>query len=177
VSVTVPRDDAVGQSSQPKERFMSFRIIGLSPEPFRPLFGLDEAQLAAQGIKRYVADSKPGFPDRIELRDAEPGESVLLLNYTHQPANSPYRASHAVFVLEGAKSRYDRIGEVPEAFRLRLLSMRAFDEQGFMVDADLVDGREVEGLIERFLGNDAVAYIQAHYAKRGCYAGRVERVS
>jgi hypothetical protein len=43
--------------------------------------------------------------------------------------------------------------------------------------ADLVDGREVEGLIERRLGNDTVAYIPAHYAKRGCYAGRIERVS
>jgi Protein of unknown function (DUF1203) len=156
---------------------MSFRITGLPPEPFRPLFGLDDAQLADRGIKRYIADSKPGFPDRIELRDAEPGESVLLLNYTHQPANSPYRASHAIFVLEGAKGRYDRIDAVPEVFRPRMLSLRAFDEQGLMVDADLVDGREVEGLIERLLGNDAVAYIHAHYAKRGCYAGRIERVS
>ena len=156
---------------------MSFRITGLSPEPFRPLFGLDDTQLAAKGVKRYVADSKPGFPDRIELRDAEPGESVLLLNYTHQPANSPYHASHAIFVLEGAKGRYDRVDTVPEVFRPRLLSLRAFDEQGFMVDADLVEGREIEGLIDRLLGNDAVAYIQAHYAKRGCYAGRIERVS
>ncbi len=156
---------------------MSFRITGLPPEPFRHLFGLDDAQLADRGIKRYIADSKPGFPDRIELRDAEPGESVLLLNYTHQPANSPYRASHAIFVLEGAKGRYDRIDAVPEVFRPRMLSLRAFDEQGLMVDADLVDGREVEGLIERLLGNDAVAYIHAHYAKRGCYAGRIERVS
>jgi len=162
---------------QSQEPIMSFRITGLAPEPFRPLFGLDDAQLAAKGIKRCVADSKPGFPDRIELRDAEPGESLLLLNYTHQPANSPYRSSHAIFVLEGARGRYDRIDEVPEVFRPRLLSLRAFDEQGLMVDADLVDGREVEGLIERFLGNDAVAYIQAHYAKRGCYAGRIERVS
>lgn len=156
---------------------MSFRITGLSPEPFRPLFGLDDTQLAAKGVKRYVADSKPGFPDRIELRDAEPGESVLLLNYTHQPANSPYHASHAIFVLEGAKGRYDRVDTVPEVFRPRLLSLRAFDEQGFMVDADLVEGRQIEGLIDRLLGNDAVAYIQAHYAKRGCYAGRIERVS
>lgn len=156
---------------------MSFRITGLSPEPFRPLFGLEDEQLAAKAIKRYVADSKPGFPDRIELRDAEPGESVLLLNYTHQPANSPYRASHAIFVLEGAKTRYDRIDAVPEAFRPRTLSLRAFDASGFIVEADLVDGGQVEGSIERLLDNDKVAYIQAHYAKYGCYAGRIERVS
>ena len=74
---------------------MDFRITGLSAEPFRHLFGLDDDQLAAHGARRMIADKKPGFPDRIELRDAEPGESVLLLNYTHQPADTPFRSSHA----------------------------------------------------------------------------------
>ena len=87
---------------------MTFRIRGLEPEPFRHLFGLPADELRRQGVVRCVADGKPGFPDRIELRDAEPGESVLLLNYTHQPADNPYRASHAIFVLEGARAVYDR---------------------------------------------------------------------
>lgn len=156
---------------------MSFRITGLSPEPFRPLFGLTDEQLAAKGVRRYVADSKPGFPDRVELRDAEPGESLLLLNYTHQPANSPYNSSHAIFVLESANERYNRIDEVPEVLRVRTLSLRAFDKEDFIVDADLVDGRQIEGLIERYLDNPKVAYIHVHYAKYGCYAGRVDRVS
>ncbi len=155
---------------------MSFRITGLSPEPFRELFGLSDQDLAAKGVKRYVATGKPGFPDRIEIRDAEPGETVLLLNYTHQPANTPYRASHAIFVLEGAQARYDRIGEVPEAMRLRTLSLRAFDDENMMLEADLVDGREVEGLIERMFTDPRIAYIQAHYARHGCYAGRIDRV-
>ena len=156
---------------------MSFRITGLSPEPFRPLFGLPDEQLAAKGVKRYIADSKPGFPDRVEIRDAEPGESLLLLNYTHQPANTPYNSSHAIFVLESAKERYNRIDEVPEALRLRTLSLRAFDKDDFIVDADLVDGRKIEGLIEQYLDNPKVVYIHAHYAKYGCYAGRIDRVS
>jgi hypothetical protein len=44
-----------------------------------------------------------------------------------------------------------------------------------MIDADLVDGREVEVLIDRLLSSPEVAYIQVHYAKRGCYAARIER--
>jgi Protein of unknown function (DUF1203) len=156
---------------------MSFRITGLSPEPFRPLFGLTDEQLAAKGMKRYIADSKPGFPDRIELRDAEPGESLLLLNYAHQPANSPYNSNYAIFVLESAKERYNRIDAVPEALRVRTLSLRAFDKDDFVVDADLVDGRKIEGLIEQYFNNPRVAYIHAHYAKFGCYAGRIDRVS
>jgi hypothetical protein len=156
---------------------MSFRITGLSPEPFRPLFGLSDQELAAQGVRRYVADSKPGFPDRVEMRDAEPGETVLLLNYTHQPADTPYRASHAIFVIEGAKVRYDRIDEVPATLRLRTLSLRAFDKDDMIVDADLVDGGNVESAIQRFLADPSVAYIHAHYAKYGCYAARIDRLS
>lgn len=154
---------------------MSFRITGLAPEAFQPLFGLSDAELAERGVKRYAVDKKPGFPDRIELRDAEPGESVLLLNYVHQPANTPYRASHAIFVVEGAKQRYDRIDEIPEVMQSRILSLRAFDGDDMIVDADVIDGTKVEGLVERFLGNPKVAYIQAHYARFGCFAARIER--
>ncbi|MBV8210577.1 MAG: DUF1203 domain-containing protein [Burkholderiaceae bacterium] len=155
---------------------MSFRIIGLDPAPFRHLSGLDDQALAVIGVRRYVADSKPGFPDRIELRDAEPGEKLLLLNYTHQPADTPYRASHAIFVREGAQLAYDRIGEIPEALRIRTISLRGFDRDHLMVDADLVEGRELAGLIERLFADPKVSYLQAHYAKRGCYAARIERV-
>jgi Protein of unknown function (DUF1203) len=154
---------------------MSFRILGLSPAPFSHLFGLDDASLALHGASRCVADRPAAFPDRVELRDAAPGESVILVNYTHQPGDTPYRASHAIFVLEGAQRPYDRIGEVPEVMRRRTLSLRAFDARHMMVDADLCDGREAETLIERFLADPTVDYIQAHYARRGCYAARIER--
>lgn len=154
---------------------MSFRITGLEPDAFQPLFGLSDSELAVRGVKRYAVDKKPGFPDRVELRDAEPGESVLLLNYLHQPANTPYRASHAIFVVEGAKRRYDRIDTIPEVMRSRILSLRAFDRDHMIVAADVIDGTKVEGLVEQFLGDPAVSYIQAHYARFGCYAARIER--
>ena len=88
---------------------MDFRIQGLSPEPFLPLYGLSDEELANRSAKRYIASVKPGFPDRIEMRDAEHGEHLILVNYVHQPADTPYRASHAVFVLEGAEKRYDSV--------------------------------------------------------------------
>ena len=154
---------------------MSFRVTGLSPQAFLHLYGLSDDALAAVGIRRMVADEKPGFPDRVELRDADPGERLLLLNYTHQPADNPYRASHAIFVLEGATRAYDRTDEIPQALRVRTLSLRAFDRNDLMVDADIIDGRQVEDLIERLFADSAVAYVHAHYAKRGCYAGRIDR--
>ena len=154
---------------------MSFRITGLDPAPFAPLFGLPDAELARRGVRRMVVDAKPGFPDRIELRDLDPGETALLLNHVHQPADTPYRASHAIFVREGAASAFDAIDQIPEALACRPLSLRAFDADHMMVDADLVDGRAAAGTIERMLGDPRVAYLHAHYAKRGCYAARIDR--
>jgi hypothetical protein len=154
---------------------MSFRITGLDPAPFRPLYGVSETALAARGVIRAVADAKPGYPDRVTLTDAEPGETVLLLNYTHQGADTPYRASHAIFVREGARDAFDAVDIVPKALRIRPLSLRAFDTWRLMVDADLVEGEALEGAIETLLANPEVRYVQAHYARRGCYAARITR--
>lgn len=155
---------------------MDFRITGLSPEPFLPLFSLSDAELAARGMQRIVVDQHPGFPDRIGLMDAELGETVLLLNHVCQPAMTPYRASHAIFVREGATQAYDAINQVPESMRRRLLSLRAYSTDGMMLDAEVVDGTAVEAVIAQLFGNADVSYIHVHNAKRGCYAGRVERV-
>jgi len=154
---------------------MSFRIRGLPVDRFRHLFGCTDEVLAAQGARRCRVDKAPGFPDRIELRDLEPGETALLLNYEHQPADNAYRASHAIFVREGAERSYDRVGEVPEVMRIRPISLRAFGADDCMVDADLVEGTDLAPLIQRFLARADIAYLHAHYAKRGCFAARIDR--
>jgi hypothetical protein len=154
---------------------MAFRITGLSPEPFQSLFGLSDDELSRQSVKRYVVDETPGFPCRVEMRDAAPGETVLLLNHVCQPADTPYRASHAIFVREGAAAAYDRVDQVPPVMRARLLSLRAYDDDGMMLDADVIGGANVESLIARLLANPDVSYIHAHNAKRGCYSGRIDR--
>lgn len=154
---------------------MGYRVTGLSAEPFRHLFGLPEEELARHGARRCVADAKPGFPCRVEMRDAEPGETLLLLNHTYQQAETPYRGTHAIFVREGAAQTYDRANQLPEVMRARLLSLRAFDEAGMMLDAEVVEGTEAEPVIERMFANQAVSYLHAHYAKRGCYSGRIDR--
>jgi hypothetical protein len=154
---------------------MSFRILGLSPEPFLPLYGLTDEALAQYGAKRYVADAKPGFPDRIEMRDAEIGEPLILVNYQHQSADTPYRASDAVFVREGARERYDACNEIPEVLARRTISLRAFDAAHWMVGGEVHEGRHLDAGIRKLLGQPEVAYLQAHYAGRGCYAARIER--
>jgi len=154
---------------------MHFRILGLEPAAFQPLFDLPTEALGARGIVRVRADATPGFPDRIEMRDAEPGETLLLVNHVHHDVANPYRASHAIYVREGARAAYDAVDAVPPCLRSRLLSVRAFDAAGMMIDAEVVDGTELESSIGRLLANPAAQTLHAHYAKRGCYAGRIVR--
>ena len=154
---------------------MHFRISGLSPLPFQHLYGLPEAELKQLGVIRYLVDAKPGFPDRITMEDAEPGQTVLLLNHVCQSADTPYRASHAIFIREGATQAYDAIDQVPDSLRIRLLSLRAYDDQGMMLDAEVVEGMAVETVIARLFDNPAVRYLHVHNARRGCYAGRIDR--
>jgi Protein of unknown function (DUF1203) len=154
---------------------MTYRITGLSTDAFKHLFGLSDAALAAHNARRVIANASPGFPDRIELRDARVGEALILANFEHQPAATPFRASHAVYVLEGAEQTYDAIDVIPDVLRRRLLSLRAFDAEGMMVMADVVEGAAVEPLIARFLADPEVSCIHAHFARQGCYAARISR--
>ncbi len=155
---------------------MDFRISGISVAPFLPLFDLDDEALLKLGIRRYIADTKPGFPCRVSLQDAEPGEKLLLANFEHQPEpRSPYRACGPIFVREQARQSFDRTNEVPAQLRTRLLSVRAYDADALIVDAEVVEGVELEDLIGRFLRRPETAYLHAHFARRGCYACRIDR--
>ncbi len=156
---------------------MPFRIFGLDATRFSHLQGLSDEQLAVHRAKRYVVNESPGFPDRIEMRDCAVGETVLLVNFEHQPADSPYRASHAVYVREGATARYVQPNAIPDVLKRRLLSIRAFDHSHMMIDADVVEGEQAETLIEKLLTNPHANYLHVHYARRGCYAARVERIA
>src|SRR5512140_172887 len=111
---------------------MSFVVTALPAEPFRPLFGLTDEALAERGVIRRTVDAKPGFPCRVSLEDAEPGETVLLLNYEHQSADTPFRASHAIYVREDAVQARLAKDEAPQLFRHRVMSLRAFSEAGMM---------------------------------------------
>lgn len=155
---------------------MAYKFRGLAPEPFRALAALDDEALAARGMRRMIANAKPGFPCRVSLQDAEPGERVLLVNVAHlQAPHSPYASTGPVFVREAAAAAYDG-REVPPVLRPRLLSLRAYDAADMMVDADVVEGAAVEPVLERLFARDDVVHIHVHNAKRGCFACAVERV-
>jgi hypothetical protein len=153
---------------------MSFRITGLPAESFRHLFELSDGELATHRALRCTVDKENSFPCRVSLTDAALGDEVLLVNYEHHPVDTPYRSSFAVYVREGEET-YDAVDQVPDQLRRRILAARGYDADGMLVNADLVDGRELEGKIEQLFAEPRIAYLQLHFAKPGCYAARVER--
>lgn len=154
---------------------MSFRISGLPADRFAPLFELSDAELQAQGARRQIADSSPGFPCRIGLRDADVGEELILLNYEHQPADTPFRASHAIYVARGSDTAAVPVGEIPDQLRRRPLSLRGFDKDGMMRVADIALDGVIEPVIAQIFAHPDVAYIHAHFARQGCYAALIDR--
>jgi hypothetical protein len=154
---------------------MSFHVRGLEPEAFTPLFQLSDARLASLGAQRVYADEPDAYPCRVSLKRAEEGEELLLLNHVHQPMpSSPYRASGPIFVSRSASAGFYR-GELPPILKDRLLSLRAYDREALIVDAEVADGDEVVRLIERFFADPRVKHIDAHFAQRGCFGARIER--
>ena len=154
---------------------MPFRIRALPAAEFAGLSGLDDAALSARLVQRRIVDRHPGTPCRVSLEDARPGETVFLLHFTHQDAATPFRASHAIFVREGAETAHPDTDEVPEMIRSRIISLRAFDTDGMMVAADVADGEDIAARIETLFGDPATDYIHLHFAKQGCFVARVDR--
>lgn len=153
----------------------SFRLLSLAADPFADLFARSDTELARLGVRRVVATHTPGFPCRVSLEDAVPGEELLLLAYEHHPADSPYRASGPIYVRRGAQPRQLAAGEIPPYVTGRLMSVRAYDSRGMMLAAEVRDGREVQSELERQFANPAVAYVHLHNAKPGCFSCAVVR--
>jgi hypothetical protein len=155
---------------------MSYVVTGLAPEEFQPLFGLSGPELAERGVRRMEVTAPLGFPCRISLQDRPVGDTVLLLNYEHQPADTPFRARHAIFVGEQVAEPARYVNALPPVLAARAFtSLRAFDAEGMMTDGALAPVADLEAEIARMLADPQTAYLHAHYPGRGCYAARIDR--
>jgi len=153
----------------------SFQFVALPSGLFEPLFSKSDAELASLGARWAVVDSNPGYPCRVSLVDAEVGETVLAIPFTHHDVSSPYRASGPIYVRPGARTARPAVDEIPAMLRRRLLSVRAYDAAAMMIGAEVVAGSELEPVVRRMLCNEAVQYLHVHNAGPGCYNCSVVR--
>lgn len=153
----------------------SFRFVPLPADRFAPLFSQDDARLRSARARLVVVDEKPGYPCRVSLSDAEAGETVVLLSFAHHDVDSPYRASGPIFVRRGVAAAAPGVNTVPVMFRHRLVSVRAYDHAAMLVGAEVVQGAELEGAIDRLFESEGVSYLHVHNAGLGCYLSAVAR--
>jgi len=154
---------------------MTYRITGLARDDFAPLFELDDARLAERGVLRVTATADTGFPCRVSLEDARAGETLILLNHVSHDVATPFRASHAIYVREGAKEAAVPADQVPPVLDTRTISLRGFDASGMLRNALIALPGETDAGIREMFAEAEIAYIHAHNAAPGCFAARVER--
>ena len=154
---------------------MTYRIAGLDPAPFAPLWTMGDAELERRGARRVTADTDRGFPCRVTLEDARAGEPLLLVHHVHHDVPGPYRSAFAIFVRQGAGSAAVYEHECPPCFAGRTLSLRGFDEQGALAEARLSPPGEADAAIRALLADPGIAYNNAHNAAAGCFAARIDR--
>jgi hypothetical protein len=157
------------------EPTMTYRIDGLEFTAFAGLLGLGDEDLAERGARRVTADSKPGFPCRVTLEDAEPGESLILFNHVSHDVRNPFRSAYAIYVRENAGEAACYVDEPPPVFRGRALGLRAFDSEGMLRGALLALPGEADAKIRALFERPEIAEIHAHNAAAGCFAARIVR--
>jgi len=154
---------------------MGFKISALRVDQFTKLFSMTDSELEQYNARRLIVDANPGFPCRVSLQDAEIGETVLLMNYVHHNHNTPYLASHAIFVRENARQAEPLRDIIPDVLKSRLISVRGFNDSHDMINAEVVDGHSLRHVINNFFDDKDINYLHLHNAKPGCYAARVNR--
>lgn len=154
---------------------MTYRIRGLDPERFAPMFDMSAAELMAVRAERIVADAPRGFPCRVSLDDAEVGESLLLLNFVSHDVETPFRTAFAIYVRQIAQRRAEYVDSLPPIFEGRSLSLRGFGENAMLLDAKLIEPGAVDEGIRALFADRRIAYIQAHNAAHGCFHAHIER--
>lgn len=124
-----------------------------------------------------MVDELHSFPCRRCLKDGLIGETMYLVSYNpFDPAakSSPYQGAGPIFVHTTECEPYSD-SEIPDQQKRRLLSVRAYDKEHMMIDADVLQGVGLDKKAKELLTDKNVEYIHVHNAKRGCFAVQIER--
>ena len=153
---------------------MAYRIEGLAPEAFESLFSMTDAELAARNAVRVTADAGGGYPCRVSLEEAAPGEELVLLNHISNDVPTPFRTAYAIYVRKGAEAA-SYTDESPDYLDRRTLSLRGFDSAGMLKDGQLAAPGHPDARIRALFARAEIATIHAHSATYGCFLARIER--
>lgn len=155
---------------------MTYQIEALPLTLFELLFALSDAELAEIGARRWTDDLGGRAPCRVSLRDASPGDRLILVNHAHlTEPNSPYRAAGPIFVREAAAEAVIEPDAAPVMLTRRPLSIRVYDGASMMIEGEVIDGGDLDGRLKHWFAHPKTDQIHIHFAPRGCYLARAVR--
>ena len=130
---------------------------------------------AGNVLRRMIADH--ASPCRVCLRDALPGEAVLLGSYDLPRPRGIYWTPSPIFVHAAPCVPFDQPDRIAPILRGRMISVRAYDADDQCVyDLGFAgDGETIEVPLARALDDPRTAFVNIHTAKPGCLLCRVER--
>ncbi|POX54091.1 DUF1203 domain-containing protein [Streptomyces sp. Ru72] len=151
----------------------AFRI---HPIPAEALDTVRAGGVDALGSPAEHITAEGGEPLRCCLRDARPGDRLLL--FGHQPPlpASPYREIGAVLAHAETCAGPADVTRYPPDWRGRPQVLRAYDERGRIHDATTVhDGQNPEKVIAALLAEPDVVQIHSRNVAWGCYMFTITR--
>jgi hypothetical protein len=154
---------------------MAYKITGLDPERFAPIFAMDENALASVNARRVTAGASVGWPCRVSLEDAAAGEDMILLHHVSHDVATPYRSAYAIYVRKNARVAATFVDQTPPVFAGRPIALRGFDADGMLQTAALALPGQADVRIRELFEDAKIAYIHAHNAAHGCFSARINR--
>ena len=151
----------------------TFRILPLATEIADTARHAANAGAADHAL--ITVDTPESAPCRHCLRWAQPGERVILFPYAAIPSSQPYSETGPIFVHANECQRYSATNEYPADFRNGRV-FRAYDSKYNIIDAQIVNGREPEVVIQSLFQNPDTAFVDVRSVTRGCFTFRVLRV-
>ena len=128
--------------------------------------GRDEAG----NVPRERIDEEGGSPLRCCLRDAEPGERMLLIAYTPPGIAGPYAERGPVFIHAEPCAGYPDVHSYPQGLGHRRQIVRGYDHDGNMATATIVaDGGEAERELNTILSRPEIRVAHVRNVAAGCY--------
>lgn len=123
-------------------------------------------------VARVVAEGDE--PLRCCLRNARPGESLILFGYEPPIGPTPYREVGAVFACAEPCAGYAGDAYPPE-WRGKRQVLRAYDARGWIHDAVVHDGSDPEAAIARLFADPQAVQLHSRNVAYGCFMFTVTR--
>jgi hypothetical protein len=152
---------------------VTFEIIPLSEDL---LANVRRERIDVSGNPVVEVTSSGGEPLRCCLRNAGPGEAIVLFGYEPLLPASPYREIGAVFAHAHRCPGPVEGGRYPSEWRYRPQVLRAYDQRGWISDAQTHDGGDPESVITKMFENEAVVEIHSRNIACGCFMFLIRRL-